>query len=295
MPTFNRRERLLKTLLTIRHQTYENLEILVSDDGSNDGSADAVRALHDPRIRVVGDGQNGGVARARNLGIASATGKWISFCDDDDYWVREKVERQVDAMRQSQRRWSLSSAVNVDEDFGYVHHNEWSPGANAHLELWRRNRVSGGCSNVIVERSLLEDVGGFDETFRVFADWELWLRLALAGPPATVRSHDVLYVIHQSQMTSSTDGLFEEFLDLRRKHQQSFPALWRDPMLKWVGGRARENRDWRMGLRILRYSPLDVTRAFPDGWELLKGVYSDGDPSAPCSRAIADVRATLTI
>ena len=87
IPLYNKRGLVSQTIATVLAQTYNGYEIVVVDDGSTDGSIDEVKAIADPRIRIVSR-QNGGVAAARNTGIKHARGEFVAFLDTDDRWAR---------------------------------------------------------------------------------------------------------------------------------------------------------------------------------------------------------------
>jgi len=95
IPTFDRRELLLRAIASVRAQTWTSWELIVVDDGSTDGSADAVRALSDDRIRLVRNATRlgGGFSRAR--GVGETRGSFIAYLDSDDYWLPTKLERQM--------------------------------------------------------------------------------------------------------------------------------------------------------------------------------------------------------
>ncbi len=101
IPAFNATSTLRTTLASVAGQTHRELEILVVDDGSTDGTADLVAdaASGDPRITLVGDGSNHGRSHARNAGIDAATGSWVGFVDADDLWDPARVERLLGAAR----------------------------------------------------------------------------------------------------------------------------------------------------------------------------------------------------
>ncbi len=88
-------ERAVRSLLA---QTYSSLEIVVVDDASEDGTLDVVRGLGDPRVRWLRSDARGGAARARNLGLAAATGAYLAFQDADDVSHPERIERQLGAL-----------------------------------------------------------------------------------------------------------------------------------------------------------------------------------------------------
>ena len=155
IPTHNRRAMLLQAIASVRAQTVTDLEVLVVDDGSDDGTSSAVESLCDPRVIVIRSPLPQGVSHARNLGIAAATGEWIAFLDDDDLWAPEKLERQIAAARAACRGWAFSGSVTVDASLAVI---AGSPPPDASVvvaTLPIRNCVPAGASNVLVTRSLL--------------------------------------------------------------------------------------------------------------------------------------------
>src|SRR5215218_7122776 len=99
IPAFNASKTLGETLKSVQQQTYDNLEILVVDDGSHDDTSTIVAAVGklDPRIHLLRQ-PNKGVASARNLGISKATGGFIAPIDADDLWHPTKLEKQMRMM-----------------------------------------------------------------------------------------------------------------------------------------------------------------------------------------------------
>ena len=257
IPTLNRRQRLLRTLETIRYQTYPHLQIIVSNDGGTDGTVEAIAELQDNRIKVVSSLEPTGVSNARNRGIACATGQWVAFCDDDDFWVSTKIEDQLEAMITSSALWSFCSAIHVDDGFGYCGSNSSDPAPDARKLLWEANRVPGGCSNVVAHSSLLKKVGGFDPTLRVFADWDMWFRLSKVAKPVKVNSVRVLYAFHNDQMTADCNGLLSELAAFRNKHAGiEDPNPVPDPALWWIIEKAWLVRDIRVLIAACFRKPL---------------------------------------
>jgi len=95
LPTYNRADTLPKAVESVLTQTYGDLELIVVDDGSSDGTQAMLDAVSDGRVRVVRNPVNHGVSAARNRGIAEARGRYIAFQDSDDSWRPRKLERQV--------------------------------------------------------------------------------------------------------------------------------------------------------------------------------------------------------
>src|SRR4051812_36397661 len=97
IPTRDRSQILLETVRLTLLQRHVAFELIVVDDGSSDGTADALEALGDPRLVVVRNAVNRGVAHARNRGIDQARHPWVAFLDDDDRWSPDKLRMQLDA------------------------------------------------------------------------------------------------------------------------------------------------------------------------------------------------------
>ena len=114
VPTHDRRRLLVQTLGSILGQREVDLEVLVVDDGSRDGTAEVVAGLGDARVRLLRHDTPQGVAAARNRGIAEATGTWLAFCDDDDLWAPDKLARQLQAAHQTGRGWVYTGEVRID-------------------------------------------------------------------------------------------------------------------------------------------------------------------------------------
>lgn len=95
VPAYNRAGFILRTLESVRNQTYRDLEILVVDDASTDDTEGVVAGIPDERVRYVRHQENKGPSAARNTGICRATGEFVAFLDSDDEWVPDKLEMQM--------------------------------------------------------------------------------------------------------------------------------------------------------------------------------------------------------
>ncbi len=98
IPTYNRRELVVQSARSVLAQSCTAVECLVIDNGSSDGTAEALRALGDERLVVLGRDQPLGAANARNVGIAAARTPWVAFLDNDDLWAPTKLEHQLVAL-----------------------------------------------------------------------------------------------------------------------------------------------------------------------------------------------------
>jgi glycosyltransferase involved in cell wall biosynthesis len=195
-----------------------DFEVLIVDDGSHD--ADAVHGIErlDSRVRVIRHDRPGGVARARNTGVANAYGTWSAFLDDDDRWAPTKLRSQLAAAGAAQASWVYCAALTIDQDDRPLFVNRAGrPSTSDWLGIV--NPVPGGCSNVVARTELLQAVGGFDERLTFLADWDLWIRLARKAAPAVSDEVLVAYRLHPGNMSVRKVEEIDGELDyLGRKH-----------------------------------------------------------------------------
>ncbi len=119
MPSFNCERYIRAAIDSVLAQTYGNLELLICDDCSTDGSVAAIKelCLKDSRIRLFQNVDNLGVAASRNLCIQNSRGRYIAFIDSDDYWMPNKLETQIEFMRLRGAVFSCTAYEKRNEDF----------------------------------------------------------------------------------------------------------------------------------------------------------------------------------
>jgi glycosyltransferase involved in cell wall biosynthesis len=240
IPTHNRRKLVLRTIHSVLAQESLDFEVLVVDDGSTDGTIDAIRLLNDPRVTVLRNDQPVRVAAARNMGADAATGAWIALLDDDDLWSPRKLRLQVAAAESSGRSWVYGGVVEID-GCGLLLGGEPPPSSEELVNsLIDQNLMPAGCSNVVVRADLFREAGGFDNGLRHLADWDLWLRLAHSGPPACTPHPLVAYRIHSGQATLDPNGMIAEGRILEARHGADLNSIRR--WLAWSHLRRGERR-----------------------------------------------------
>lgn len=115
MPSYNTANYIEASIESVRHQTYENWELIIVDDCSTDNTDEVVRPfLTDGRIRYLKNEQNSGAAVSRNQALREAKGKWIAFLDSDDLWLPEKLEKQVAFMEQNGYHFSYTNYEEIN-------------------------------------------------------------------------------------------------------------------------------------------------------------------------------------
>jgi glycosyltransferase involved in cell wall biosynthesis len=209
VPTHNRARLLKLTLLSILGQENVDLEVILVDDGSSDETTAVVQRVGGPHVKLLRNERPKGVSAARNLGYSAARGSWIAFCDDDDLWAPNKVAAQIAAARRDHRGWAYVGEVYVTEELRLLGGAPPSSPEEVVKSLTSANLVPGGCSSVVVHRELLP-AEPFDPSYRHFADWDLWIRLARQGYPSYVRQPLLAYRVHGENASLDTEGMVAE-------------------------------------------------------------------------------------
>jgi glycosyltransferase involved in cell wall biosynthesis len=180
LPTYNREKLLRRAIQSVLDQTYRNIELIVVDDGSTDGTGAVVTALNDPRIRYIRLEKNSGANVARNNGIRAARGDFIGFQDSDDEWFPNKLERQMQVFAGAPPEvgvvytayWRVEPEGRTYRPYPWIARKE----GDIHDELLNGNFVSTQAA--IVRRECFAKAGMFLETLPAKQEWEMFIRLA---------------------------------------------------------------------------------------------------------------------
>lgn len=183
IPTFNRREKLRHAIASAVSQSYKNIEIIVLDDGSTDGTEKLIEELDIANLRYYQKENEGLPGLSRNFGAKYAKGEYLAFLDSDDKWLPEKVSRQVADMESSPGielcftqgvGWLGDEKVLISGSF-------FKKSGSIFYPLLIRNFVI--TSSVILKRKTFEDIGGFSSSknLSIAEDLKLWLRVSKKG------------------------------------------------------------------------------------------------------------------
>lgn len=187
IPAYNSEVSIGDAIQSVLGQTYGNMETIVVDDGSSDGTVAAARGY--PRTQVICR-PNGGPGAARNTGVQAASGEWIAFLDSDDVWLPKKTEVQL---------------LCIKPDVGVIHCNQFD---SIHFgNLWHR-QTHVTPSGALVRKEALLEAGGFEETRSVMSveDLNLWLKIALTDW-RFVRSEGELFSYRPTEASLSASDL----------------------------------------------------------------------------------------
>ena len=181
IPTFNRCGPLKNAIESILAQTFQNFEIIVVNDGSDDPTSKFLSTLKDSRFRFIEFKTNRGGSFARNEGIKQANGEYIAFLDDDDNWESTKLEEQINKL-QKHALDLCYTGFNV-----YTYKNKFIKYAfhrprfkNLYKSIMNEN-FFGGTSSIVVKKKLVEEAGCFDPDLPALQDYDLYIRLIKNG------------------------------------------------------------------------------------------------------------------
>lgn len=203
IPAYNQGHYLKASVESALRQTWSNLEVIIVDDGSTDNTATVAQSFADERVTYIYQ-ENAGLSAARNTGINHATGDYISFLDSDDLFFPNKISLLLNQFEeQPELGFCAGTAVLID-DVGEPIGKTYGLGMPKKPAEWLLgNRIHVG--SVLVKREWINQVGLFDETLRACEDWDMWVRLSVAGCQMGWIPDEVSkYRVHGEQMTRDT-------------------------------------------------------------------------------------------
>ncbi len=238
IPAYNAKGFIADAVRSALDQTYRDLEVIVVDDGSTDGTAAELAAFGD-RIRVLQQA-NRGVAAARNAGAAVARGAWIAFLDADDLWLPHKLERQLAA---GSTPMTFTDRLNIGArgDLPEVQ-SEVTPmhGGDIFTRLLGEGNFITNTS-VMRRRALFEAMSGFYAGLNGTEDWDLWIRVAERHEIGFVDEPLVRYRFHPGGLSRNFAKMGREWLEVIARAL----ALPRGRALDWRTRRRIWAETWR--------------------------------------------------
>lgn len=185
MPTYNRGHVIENAIISVINQTYQNWELIIVDDGSTDNTFKVVSGIIDNRIHYIQYEKNAGSNYARNIGVKSASGKYLAFLDSDNQWHKDYLESQFGVLQKDEVSADVVFArCIIAGPWGYIifpndSYAEFSSNEKI-TKLALYNSVFD-MNVVCMKRVVWEQSGKFDENLFRFQDWEYLLRVLVRG------------------------------------------------------------------------------------------------------------------
>jgi glycosyltransferase involved in cell wall biosynthesis len=230
VPTYNRKEYLSETILSILNQTFQDFELIIVDNFSNYDFFTHVKSFKSEKIIPLQNRNNGIIAINRNFGIKHAKGEYIAFCDDDDLWFENKLEVQINWLENNQKTLLICS------DYFLLQRNFIYPVKSLKKYLIPiigenncicfMNFVAN--SSVVIRKDFFCDGNFINESDEVKTaeDYDLWLRASFHGRIKFLNKKTFKYRIHENQSSNSLVQT-RKFLFIIRMHKNEVGSLKR--------------------------------------------------------------------
>jgi glycosyltransferase involved in cell wall biosynthesis len=271
IPTYNRGYIISRAVNSVLNQTFLPYEIIVVDDGSIDNTKQVLTAYL-PKIKYVLQ-ENQGVSVARNKGISTATGEWIALLDSDDEWLPDKLQNHVRffdehkhlKIFQCEETW-IRNGIRVNPREKHKKH-----GGAIFEKCLPLCIVSP--SAVIFKKSLWQEMNGFDETFPVCEDYDLWLRVTSLYPVGLDKRPGVIkYGGHKDQLSRSypvideyrVKALEKQIINRKLNRDQKVQVLQEaikktKIIISGAEKRLKETVQWKSKLDLFRQKLVEMT------------------------------------
>lgn len=229
--TYNRSDLLPKAIESILKQSFDDFEIIIIDDASQDNTKEIVERYinRDQRIKYFKNVQNLGIAASRNRGVSLAQGEYIAMLDSDDYWLSpDKLKKQV-AVLESDREVGLigTGIICVDENNNEIKKDIYeTEDKNIRAQILAKNQFAQ--SSVLFRKKAFLEVGAYGENFFVCEDLDLWLAIGRKYKLVNLSEPLVAYLIHSRGISKSrkkeiimtTDKIID-------KYKKNYPNYFR--------------------------------------------------------------------
>lgn len=199
MATYNRAHCLEDTIENIFEQSYSEIELLVINDGSADDTLTTLKSLQAKhQFIIINNTENLGLQKSLNIGISQASGKYIARIDDHDKWIdSDKISNQVAYLQSNPKVGIVGTAYKIGEKIMQ------NPISDSDIRKQILMRSPFCHVSVLMVKSVVEQVGGYDETLPYSEDWDLWLKIGSQAQLANLR--DITVAIQEEGISLSQD------------------------------------------------------------------------------------------
>jgi len=236
IPTYNRADFLESSIASVLSQTYKDFEIIVVDDNSCDRTHEVVKNIKDQRMKYIRHSKNKGPSAARNTAILSAKGEYISFLDDDDEWIPEKLQKQVELLEKCEPKICgiYSNRLVVDKLSNQIVSSSLPSSkvrGNLLSQLAIHNQIN--TCTVLLRKRCLDEVGLFDETISYMEDRDLWIRLSLNWDFEYINEPLTMTYVHKhghlsarlKEQVEGREKLLERYSNLFNRNRKTWSKL----------------------------------------------------------------------
>ena len=233
MLTFNRPQLIGRAIQSVIEQTLQDWELIVVQDGNHELTAKILKDWQerDPRIIHIHREKPGNIANACNCALERARGVYIAILDDDDYWASpEKLAKQVEFLNDHPDYVACGGGVTVVDQHGNPQMSYFKPEQDADIKKRALYANPLAHSSAMFRKSVAEKVGMYEESLAGFQDWDLWLKLGMAGKLYNFREIFLCYTLWQGsgsfwQQKHNTRSSIRIVKRHRREYKSGVAAL----------------------------------------------------------------------
>ncbi|MEO6133551.1 MAG: glycosyltransferase [Ginsengibacter sp.] len=213
MPAYNRESYIESSIKSILDQTFKNFELLVLDDGSTDGTIETILSFNDPRIRLIRNEKNQGIAFSRNRLFEEARGLYYVLLDSDDIAMPNRIELQMKFLKENKDTLLVGTpCIAIDQNGDYIK-STWAflqkrPTDPMEIKATLLFRNCFYQSSIMINAQLLRDEK-YDLEFPPFEDFEFWARLALTHNLVNMETPLIEYRFHPQNISHTTNEPFK--------------------------------------------------------------------------------------
>lgn len=223
MPTYNRADTIARAIESVLNQSYTNWELIIVDDASNDNTEAVVNRYIDGRIKYYKNKQNEGANKTRNIGIATACGEFITFLDSDCAYKNNKLEEQINIMKDGHDmvfcafeyyKDNVCNVVPLQEKGADYYNN------NLRTILTKQNVID--TSTIMIRSDFLKEIGAFDVEMPRLQDYELAMRIVKEGNVQYIDKVLVENYFMKDSISTNHKAYFQAIVKIIKKHSDFF-------------------------------------------------------------------------
>lgn len=212
IPSYNHEKFVAAAIQSVLEQTYQDFEIIITDDGSTDETVSVIKSFTDPRIKLFYFDCNQGACAAANNCISAATGEFIAMLSSDDVFARDKLEKQVSFLDLNPKIGAVLSYAEIIDDSGellsedhFYKHIFIQPN-KTRFEWLNYFFFGGNClchPSALIRKECYDNVGLYDERFAQLPDFDFWIRLCIKYEIYIIPENLISFRVHKHEMNTS--------------------------------------------------------------------------------------------
>lgn len=236
MSVYNGARYLRVAIDSVLNQTFEDFEFVIVDDGSTDDSIEILSTYKDPRIRLISNEENIGLTHSLNIGLEIVQGEYVARMDPDDICVPERFERQVGFLDSHPEIGVLGSQMTVIDETGTPLRPFEVPTSHSMIVWTLFFKRAFGHPSVMLRKKIVDNVGGYDESYQYAQDYGLWIRLLGKTQFSNLPEALVLYCTHPGTISNHHTEMQQSLAQRARQHLicQVLDREVSDDILVWL-------------------------------------------------------------